>query len=457
MTGFPVPAGRHHPGVLALWGTLLAALLLLAFWIGRAPLPLPMGAAAAAAIFLVVLVSAEAGLVLLVLSMLLSPEIPLAGLGGSDLEGSRSVVLRADDLVLLIVGLGWLARLAIQKDLGTIRRTSLNLPIVAWILACTAATFLGIGAGRVRPVLGICFLLKYVEYVLVFFITVNYVRSEDRLRRVLVAVLLTATAIAGWAFVQMPSGQRPSAPFEGTPGEPNTLGGYLVLMFCVATGIAVARPGGTWVRWCGLLAMSLIPPILATLSRGSWVALAGALLAFLLLAPRRRGLTAAVLAGAALLVMVPPQAVADRVAGTFEAASEATPVGPIHLDESSSARLQSWGTAVNGWLQHPVAGWGVTGYGFIDAQYFRLLVETGLLGIVAFGWLVMAQGRLFLSVYRSARRPLHRGLAIGLCAGLAGLLAHGVSTNTFMLIRIMEPYWLLAGLVATIPTLEVSA
>ncbi len=449
----------HHRdfSTLAVRAGGLSALLILALWIGRAPLVFPLVAAGAAAVFLAVLVSAEAGLVLLVASMLLSPEIPLLDFGGTDLEGGRSLILRADDLVLLIVALGWLARAALHKDLGTVRRTPLNLPIAAWIAACATATFLGIGAGRVRPLLGICFLLKYVEYVLVYFITVNYVRSEVRLRRVLVAVLLTAAAIAAWAIGQIPSGQRPSAPFEGSPGEPNTLGGYLVLVFCVAMGIALARPDGSWTRWCRLFAAILVLPILATLSRGSWVALAAALVTLLLLSPARRGLTAATLVGVALLILVPPDAVANRVGDTFAAVSSSTQVGPIPLDQSSSARLQSWGTAVRGWLHHPIAGWGVTGYGFIDAQYFRLLVETGLLGIVAFGWLILAQARLFVSVFRNARLPLHRGLAIGLCAGLAGLLAHGISTNTFMLIRIMEPFWLLAGLVAAIPSVEATA
>jgi O-antigen ligase len=417
----------------------------------------PVVAAVSLAVFLTVLLVPGAGLVLLVASMLLSPEIPIAGLGGTDLEGGRSIILRADDLVLLIVALGWIARMAIRRDRGALRRTPLDLPILAWIGACAVATLLGIGAGRVRPILGACFLLKYVEYVLVFFITVNHVHTADRLRRVLVALLATGALIAGWAIAQIPSGRRPSAPFEGATGEPNTLGGYLVLLFCIATGIALARPPGAWTRWTRLLAVVLIVPIVATLSRGSWVALAAALVTLLALSPARRGLSAAVLVGVVLLLTLPPQVVVDRVSGTFEPDTATRPIGAIHLDPSATARLESWGASVEGWLRHPIAGWGITGYGFIDAQYFRLLVETGLLGIATFAWLALEQARLFFGVFRSARLPLHRGLAIGLVAGLAALLAHGISTNTFMLIRIMEPFWLLAGLAAAVPAVEAPA
>jgi hypothetical protein len=40
---------------------------------------------------------------------------------------------------------------------------------------------------------------------------------------------------------------------------------------------------------------------------------------------------------------------------------------------------------------------------------------------------------------------------------LVAMLAHGVGANTFIIIRIMEPFWLCAGLVMLLPTLSPSA
>jgi O-antigen ligase len=96
----------------------------------------------------------------------------------------------------------------------------------------------------------------------------------------------------------------------------------------------------------------------------------------------------------------------------------------------------------------------VTGYGFLDAQYFRILVELGLFGSAAFALLVGLLGRSFVRAARALRDPLHRGLALGMSAGLLGLVAHAIGTNTFMLIRIMEPFWLLAGLVIAATSLQ---
>ena len=43
---------------------------------------------------------------------------------------------------------------------------------------------------------------------------------------------------------------------------------------------------------------------------------------------------------------------------------------------------------------------------------------------------------------------------IGFLAGHVGLMAHALTANTFIIIRIMEPYWFLAAMVMMIPKLE---
>src|SRR5207244_11836309 len=123
-----------------------------------------------------------------------------------------------------------------------------------------------------RPV-GLCCLLKYVEYVSIFFISVNYVRTGEQVRRLLLAVLVTATLIAAYGWWQIPSGVRPSAPFEGLEGEPNTLGGYLVLVFSVACALALTLPPAMrrLKRGGALLSVFVLPPLAATLSRSSWI------------------------------------------------------------------------------------------------------------------------------------------------------------------------------------------
>jgi hypothetical protein len=47
--------------------------------------------------------------------------------------------------------------------------------------------------------------------------------------------------------------------------------------------------------------------------------------------------------------------------------------------------------------------------------------------------------------------PFDRGVAMGFIAGTFGLLAHAIGSNTFIVIRIMEPFWLFAGIVLMLP------
>ncbi|HET8946951.1 MAG TPA: O-antigen ligase family protein [Candidatus Polarisedimenticolia bacterium] len=430
----------------------------LALYIGRAPLSQPLLAAAAVLLFAAAFAHAEAGLVILVASMLLSPEIPVGAAGSGGLEASRSVVLRTEDLVLLLVGLGWLARMAIHKDLGAIRRSRLNTAIALYVACCLGSTLLGIEAGRVKPVVGLCYVAKYVEYFFIFFMTLNHVRTPERLRRILTALLATAAIIVAYAWWQVPRGIRPSAPFEGAQGEPNTLGGYLVLITAIASALALHAPALPWRRAAGVLALLAVPPLVLTLSRSSWLGLCAAFLMLLALSPRRGRLAAWGAAGAAVLFLAMPARVEQRVRYTFTPeGTDAVQVGRVHLDASSSARLHSWESALAGFERHPILGWGITGYGFLDAQYFRVLVEIGAVGMLCFLALLSGCIRMFVALRRDAADPLHRALGLGLLAGFAGLCAHAVGTNTFLLIRIMEPFWMFTALAAAALDMERAA
>jgi len=57
-------------------------------------------------------------------------------------------------------------------------------------------------------------------------------------------------------------------------------------------------------------------------------------------------------------------------------------------------------------------------------------------------------------VFARARDELERGLCMGFLAGFAGLLVHALSANTFIIGRIMEPFWFTLGMVVMLPRLE---
>ena len=60
-------------------------------------------------------------------SMLLSPEITIGETTGSSLE--RGVTLRFEDFLLVVIGLSWFAKTAVNQELGLFLKTPLNKPI----------------------------------------------------------------------------------------------------------------------------------------------------------------------------------------------------------------------------------------------------------------------------------------------------------------------------------------
>lgn len=419
----------------------------------RLPLALAVGLVMGLVLFLAVVVRAQVGLAVVIVAMLLSPELGAGALGGaSGTTASRGVTVRIEDLLLLILGFAWLVHMAVHKDLGLVRRTPLNRAIAAYALVCGVATLWGMAAGRVAPLTGTLYVLKYLEYFVVYFVVANYLSDRGQVRLFTVLLLLTALVVAGVAMAQIPSGQRVSAPFEGERGEPNTLGGYLLFIGALAGGLLLnaPRPGQRWAL--ALLLLILLVPFAATLSRGSYLGLPFVYVTLVVLARRRRaslalvGMVALVLAFAAA-----PDSVRDRVLYTFAQPTQAARVeiGGVRLDTSTSARLVSWASALRAVGEAPLLGLGITGFGFLDAQYPRTLVETGLVGLACFAVLIGAVWRECLRAWRRAPGNLERGLAMGSLAGLVGLLVHGLGANTFTIVRIMEPFWFVIGMVVS--------
>ncbi|HXG04373.1 MAG TPA: O-antigen ligase family protein [Candidatus Binatia bacterium] len=410
------------------------------------------------AVFLFVFVRADAGLYLVLFSMLLSPEFVVGGAG--ELAEGRRVVLRLEDLLLIAITLSWLARMAVNKELGLVVRTPLNRWIVLYVASTLAATLTGYLTGTVKTAAGFFYVLKYVEFFVVYYMTVNNLRDRPHARRLVVAAFITAALVSLIAAAQIPTGERVSAPFEGETGEPNTLGGYLLLMIALAGGVALETTR-LRVRAAALTLLGLmVVPFLYTLSRASYLGVIPMVVVLALLSSHRRLMGAAllvlVLAAPLVLPALAPAPVARRVLYTFEPeqGQPTVRIGGVAFDPSTSERLLAFRKAVEGWLSRPLLGYGVTGFRFMDAQYARTLVETGLVGFAAFLALLVAVLRGGLASFRALRDPEDRGLALGFVAGTVGLAVHAVGSNTFIIVRIMEPFWFFAGVVVLLPHLR---
>ncbi len=398
-------------------------------------------------VLILALIRIDYALFLLIFSMLLSPEL------GAGTAGGRDITIRIEDILLAVITFAWLGRIAINNKLGVFAKTPLNKPIAFYTLICVLSTSIGIITGRVNALKGTFFVLKYIEYFLLYFMVVNIINSRKQIKMYLTALFITCFLVSIYGMSQIGTG-RVSAPFEGA-GEPNTLGGYMVFIMALALGLLVYTKSKRVKYSLLALIASIMPPFLFTLSRSSYTALFPMYLSVIRFGRAKNKLIFAFIVVILLGFFFVPKEVTKRVGYTFKAQRQVqVKIGKVTLGPSTSARIISWKTGLQDWKKHPILGCGTTGYAFIDGQYIRTLIESGILGLIGLMWIITAAIKNALKNLKQQSDPLYKGLCLGFLAGLVGLTVHALTANTFIIIRIMEPFWFAAGMVMAMPEIS---
>lgn len=400
-------------------------------------------------IFLVILVNTDAALAILIFSMLLSPEILLGQVPG------RDIVIRFDDLLLALITFTWLAKTAVNKGLALFIKTPLNRAIAIYISICIVATLRGMILGYILPAKGFFYVTRYAEYFVLYILVANHIHSRKQINFFLKAFFITCAIVSIYGVLQIPSGERVSAPFEGKVGEPNTFGGYLLFILCLAIGILLQKVSPNLRLILGGLSILIFVPFLFTLSRASYVGIVFSFLTFIAFSKRKVELSVALAALLLVVILMRPEAVFSRIKYTFqEREAHAEKIGGVYLDPSASSRIKSWKQSFDTWKESPILGRGVTGYFFIDGEYMRTLPELGIVGLLALLWLFWKIYINSLHIYKQINDELYKGLCLGFIAGFIGLTIHALTANTFIIIRIMEPFWFMVGIIMMLPTLK---
>jgi O-antigen ligase len=398
-------------------------------------------------LFVIAFSNTDIALIIVILSMLLSPELRAGQIA------SRNINIRAEDLFIFVIFFAWMAKMAVRKELGLMRRNPLNGPILIYITICVVSSLLALIGGSIKFKDSFFYLLKYFEYFLIFFMVSNNLRTMAQAKVFIFFLLLTCFIVCCIAWFQIPAGERVSAPFESEGGEPNTFAGYLLLMMAIIIGSflhASNRKQKIW--WLGFLGFAAVPFIM-TLSREGWISFFPMFLAFIALYKRSRIpmiviLIAAIFVAPALM----PKKVHERVKDTFAKERSYVVFGKkFDISESTAARIDSWGVAAKKLVSKPFLGYGVPGGGVIDNQYTRVLTETGLFGFFAFMWIIVLLFRQASAAYNLVPDPFARGITLGFICGLVGLLTQSFGAAVFILIRVMEPFWFIAAIVLSLP------
>lgn len=398
-------------------------------------------------IFVITFLKRRFALVLIVLAILLSPQISIARI-----DVQRQLVIRIEDLVIVISSFAWIASVATNKGLALFKYSPMNRPAVFYIVSFMISTLVAAmfwPSPYFKIIKASFYILKYIEFFLIFFVFYNVIETEKDVKFFYTLFLITGVVAALYGISQIGRMTRIYAPFDS--GEANTFGGFLdmYLAFCFSFFLYGKETKSRLLY--GFLWLLFFIPLLNTLSRSSYLSFIALYVYLIFRAKKGRGFLALLLIiGLFLAPIVFPQKVFNRVTYTFSGSPQ-----PNNLEEnifvptldlSSQARLKSGEWAFNKWLHHPIFGYGISGIAFIDGQYIRTLAEGGLLTFAAFIWLLVSIWKSVRAVEKESTTDFMKKFSFAMELIFVVLVVHSITANSFIITRIQENLWMLLGL-----------
>ncbi len=400
-------------------------------------------------IFGVTMMRVDLGVYFLVVAMMLSPEIGEGDVG----TARRAVNLRYDDVLIVVVFFGVLLKNAYDKRGALWLPSPINSGILFYFACCVFSTMLAFKASipLFDKKTSLFVLLKMLEFYMVFVFVGTAVRTNEQIRKQLILFFIVAAIVATFGIHsrQFTDEARVSSPFEQGGSEPNTLGGYLTMVTLLAAALFTQAPSRKLKLIFLAMGFLAFVPMLFTLSRASYIAVIVGFITLALIA-KKHWIIVALAIVLFFSEQIMPTDVQDRVNNTFIDDGQAVQLGEyetgITVDKSTHERIYVWEKVRFNLRVWPLFGGGVSWARVLDSQYARVIIETGLVGFAAF---VMLQLRILKSTretYKWADDWVGRGLGIGVYAITFALIAHSMGTISFLIVRIMEPYWFLVAM-----------
>lgn len=347
----------------------------------------------------------------------------------------------------IVVMIAWLMR---WRSVMGDRKNRPYARIRPWLMPCgllLAAGIIGVVvAPDTRAALGL--LRAYLVEPVLFFLVFQAVADDALRKRAAVALVVSGTVVALIALLQPLV--APHTLWEGVRATsvysfPNAVGLFLAPIVVLAAGMVFGRGRKFSAATAGyaIAAVLMFAALVAAQSEGAVVGVAAGLLALGLLHAKARKPTMIVaIAAIALILVIPP-------ARHFAAEKL------LLRDWSGTVRRITWEETVHMLRDRPLTGAGLSGYPILMRAYHKATAieifqyphnvvlniwsELGLLGLAAFGWILVTFFRL---AGRDESRPYGR-IAI---AAMIALLVHGLVDVPYFKNDLAFLFWIIVAL-----------
>jgi len=367
-----------------------------------------------------------------------------------------SITLSETALVLLTLLWFWRLR-------DPLARAAAPWPLWQPVLAFSAVTLVSaLASGHPAAALGAC---KGLLLIATLYVTADTLVGPEAGLRILSALLVVVAVAAAVGILQTVACPG-SAPDYGSPAWLYhrcyrargffsiymTLAGVLNLV--LLANLPRILPGAAFARWLPLPWLVSLGGLLATYTRGAWLGFAAGVLTLLPATRKGRWLLLGGLLVLGLAVLAGPQHLRQRFL---------TMGDPD--DPTVRERVYMWRSGLTMWRQHPVLGLGPGGVkreyerfalpeavkkrtGHVHNTPLQILVERGVLGLLAWGWVWVA---FYAEAIRRLRRLpadaiAERALVVGSIAAITGFLIGGLSEYNFGDSEVVMVAWVIMAL-----------
>lgn len=373
-------------------------------------------------------------------------------------------------------------------------RSPINLGILIYSIVGLGLTLLGFFYLKTITDLPLAFLhiLRRIQYFSFFFFALTLLPSIDEAKRVLISFFDVALIVSGFAFLQVLNLwplysplNHPTGTFvffhqlktvNANFGGHYELAAFYLIVFAIALTLLVFLGKREETRrTAGLTLLVAALPFFWTYGRAS---LAGLLFAMIILVfiKNKKFLYIPVILGFVFVLLFltgqlsryrginlsfvkEPQTIINRQipGGSLEVLSDPS-LTIIKLnwlgnnfqlkDPSFTTRIAKWPAAVDVIKKHPVTGGGysVFGEGY-DNDYLRMLGETGLIGLAAFGFLVGLIVRYLRQCFKLTSNRLISFAALGILIAFLGLLINAFFIDVFEASKVVVTFWMFLGVI----------
>ncbi|MDI6736688.1 MAG: tetratricopeptide repeat protein [bacterium] len=395
-------------------------------------------------------------------------------------------------LTLIIIGV-WLLKLTFAKKTQFIR-TPLDLPILIFLIINIAATMTGVHpyislVGEYKRYDG---LISTFNYILIYYIAVNFLRERPYFKRTIVVITITGVLSAlvgilqsyGIDLTKWESG------VISTFGNPNFIGGYLAMVFFAPLTLFFLIPKNTAnskerrkkiiLMGICLISLLLIYKCFSLLTHrggalglGAGIILFGFLLRRQFLKVKLRLAVVFVVIGMATVIflLMGKSGLVQKFATTVKVEKEKGKAIPtLEFTSTAETRVYIWQTGLEIIKRHPLLGVGPDALRFVSTQHEKLefirleggrncLIDKahneiidiattrGLLGLGAYIWIIILLFKFAHQSFPSIKEE-NKILLIGV---LSAIISYLVQNQVgFGIIATSSLFWLLLGMAISV-------